>query len=222
MSDKGLREVAKPVGAVSRRTQREIAGCRVFAGMEGTRPVLVEVQALVAPTSLGTPRRAVVGWDSARLSMILAVLEAHCGIRLGQHDVYLNVAGGYRISERAADLAVASALVSSLAGLALRPIASISAKSACRVQSGRLRIPPNVSRKPRSSFLPGRPAICIDRAAEERQRPLERDGKPCRIWWRVSRDRGVPYSRRMTRTDGIGRALEHQQDVPLAIAVKSE
>jgi DNA repair protein RadA/Sms len=87
--------------------------------MEGTRPVLVEVQALVAPTSLGTPRRAVVGWDSSRLAMILAVLEAHCGVRLGQHDVYLNVAGGYRISEPAADLAIASALVSSLAGAAL-------------------------------------------------------------------------------------------------------
>ena len=94
-------------------------GAAVFAGMEGTRPVLVEVQALVAATSLGTPRRAVVGWDTARLSMILAVLEAHCGVRLGQHDVYLNIAGGYRISEPAADLAVASALVSSLAGIAL-------------------------------------------------------------------------------------------------------
>jgi len=87
--------------------------------MEGTRPVLVEVQALVAATSLGTPRRAVVGWDSSRLAMILAVLEAHCGVKLGQHDVYLNIAGGYRISEPAADMAIASALVSSLAGLAL-------------------------------------------------------------------------------------------------------
>jgi DNA repair protein RadA/Sms len=73
----------------------------------------------VAPSPLGTPRRAVVGWDSARLSMVLAVLEAHCGVRLGQHDVYLNVAGGYRITEPAADLAIAAALVSSLAGLAL-------------------------------------------------------------------------------------------------------
>src|SRR3990170_4894101 len=87
--------------------------------MEGTRPVLVEIQALVAPSSLCTPRRAVVGWDGARLSMILAVLEAHCGVRFGTHDVYLNVAGGYRISEPAADLAVAAALVSSLTGLAL-------------------------------------------------------------------------------------------------------
>ena len=91
----------------------------VFAGMEGTRPVLVEIQALVAPSTLGTPRRAVIGWDSARLSMVLAVLEAHCGVKLGQHDVYLNVAGGYRISEPAADLAVAAALVSSLCGVSL-------------------------------------------------------------------------------------------------------
>jgi DNA repair protein RadA/Sms len=87
--------------------------------MEGTRPVLVEIQALVAPSPLGTPRRAVVGWDGARLSMVLAVLEAHCGVRFATNDVYLNVAGGYRISEPAADLAVAAALVSSLTGLAL-------------------------------------------------------------------------------------------------------
>jgi DNA repair protein RadA/Sms len=76
--------------------------------------VLVELQALVAPTSLGTPRRAVVGWDPSRLSMVLAVLEAHCGVKLSGHDVYLNVAGGLRIQEPAADLAAAAALVSSL------------------------------------------------------------------------------------------------------------
>ncbi len=119
MSDKGLREVANPSELFLGERNAKSPGAAVFAGMEGTRPVLVEVQALVAPTSLGTPRRAVVGWDSARLSMILAVLEAHCGVRLGQHDVYLNIAGGFRISEPAADLAVAAALVSSLAGLAL-------------------------------------------------------------------------------------------------------
>ncbi len=119
MSDKGLREVANPSELFLGERNAKAPGAAVFAGMEGTRPVLVEVQALVAATSLGTPRRAVIGWDSARLSMILAVLEAHCGVRLGQHDVYLNVAGGYRISEPAADLAVAAALVSSLAGLAL-------------------------------------------------------------------------------------------------------
>jgi hypothetical protein len=75
----------------------------------------VEIQALVAPTTLGTPRRAVVGWDPSRLSMVLAVLEAHCGVRLSGHDVYLNVAGGLRIQEPAADVAAAAALVSSLA-----------------------------------------------------------------------------------------------------------
>lgn len=119
MSDKGLREVQNPSELFLGERNDTSPGAAVFAGMEGTRPVLVEIQALVAPSSLGTPRRAVVGWDSARLSMVLAVLEAHCGVRLGQHDVYLNVAGGYRISEPAADMAVAAALVSSLAGKAL-------------------------------------------------------------------------------------------------------
>ena len=119
MSDGGLRQVANPSELFLGERNEKAPGAAVFAGMEGTRPVLVEIQALVAPSTLGTPRRAVIGWDSARLSMVLAVLEAHCGVRLGQHDVYLNVAGGYRISEPAADLAVAAALVSSLAGMPL-------------------------------------------------------------------------------------------------------
>src|SRR5262249_45219863 len=93
---------------------RGTPGTAVFAGIEGTRPLLVEIQALVAPSGLGTPRRAVVGWDPSRLSMVLAVLEAHCGVRLSTHDVSLNVAGGRRIAEPAADLAAAAALVSSL------------------------------------------------------------------------------------------------------------
>jgi len=84
--------------------------------MEGTRPLLIEIQALVAPSPLGTPRRAVVGWDGARLSMILAVLESRCGVKIGANDIYLNVAGGLKISEPAADLAVAAALISSLTG----------------------------------------------------------------------------------------------------------
>ena len=116
MSDKGLREVANPSELFLGERNANSPGAAVFAGMEGTRPILVEIQALVVQSTLGTPRRAVVGWDSARLSMVLAVLEAHCGVRLGDHDVYLNVAGGYRISEPAADLAVAAALVSSLCG----------------------------------------------------------------------------------------------------------
>ncbi|SON55347.1 Lon protease 2 [Hartmannibacter diazotrophicus] len=121
MTGKGLREVPNPSELFLGERSRASPGAAVFAGMEGTRPVLVEVQALVAPSPLGTPRRAVIGWDSARLSMILAVLEAHCGVRFGQHDVYLNIAGGLRIQEPAADLAVAAALVSSLAGATLDP-----------------------------------------------------------------------------------------------------
>ncbi|KFJ47939.1 DNA repair protein RadA [Brucella abortus] len=121
MSDGGLREVSNPSELFLGERNEKSPGAAVFAGMEGTRPVLVEIQALVAPSSLGTPRRAVVGWDGGRLAMILAVLESHCGVRFGQHDVYLNVAGGYRISEPAADIAVAAALVSSMAGIALPP-----------------------------------------------------------------------------------------------------
>jgi DNA repair protein RadA/Sms len=91
-----------------------VSGSAVFAGMEGTRPVLVEVQALVAPALLGTPRRAVVGWDGTRLAMITAVLDARCGLSVGANDIYLNIAGGLRIAEPAADLAVAAALLSAL------------------------------------------------------------------------------------------------------------
>ncbi len=116
MSSNGLREVPNPSELFLSERNSNSPGAAVFAGMEGTRPVLVEIQALVAPSTLGTPRRAVVGWDNARLAMVLAVLEAHCGVRFGSHDVYLNVAGGYRVSEPAADMAVAAALISSLSG----------------------------------------------------------------------------------------------------------
>jgi DNA repair protein RadA/Sms len=121
MTDGGLAEVPNPSELFLAGRDLGTPGTAVFAGMEGTRPLLVEIQALVAPTSLGTPRRAVVGWDPARLAMVIAVLEAHAGVRLGQHDVYLNVAGGLRIAEPAADLAAAAALVSSLTGSALPP-----------------------------------------------------------------------------------------------------
>ncbi|MBM3537046.1 MAG: DNA repair protein RadA [Alphaproteobacteria bacterium] len=114
MTDAGLVEVANPSALFLAERRGDVSGAAVFAGMEGTRPVLVEIQALVAPSGFGTPRRAVVGWDSGRLAMILAVLETRCGLVFGNTDVYLNVAGGLRISEPAADLAVAAALVSSL------------------------------------------------------------------------------------------------------------
>ena len=112
MSGHGLEEVKNPSALFLTDRENTVTGAAVFAGIEGTRPVLVEFQALVAPSHLSQPRRTVVGWDSGRLSMILAVLEARAGITFSGLDVYLNVAGGMRVNEPAADLAVAAALLS--------------------------------------------------------------------------------------------------------------
>jgi DNA repair protein RadA/Sms len=119
MGEIGLREVRNPSALFLGDSGQRAAGAAVFAGMEGSRPVLVEFQALAAPSAYGTPRRAVVGWDSGRLAMVLAVLEARCGISFAALDVYLNVAGGLRINEPAADLAAAAALASSALDVAL-------------------------------------------------------------------------------------------------------
>ncbi len=117
MQEEGLLEVHNPSALFLADRHGDTSGAAVFAGLEGTRPVLVEVQALVAPSSYGTPRRAVIGWDAGRLAMVLAVLEARCGVTFGNNDVYLNVAGGLKVTEPAADLAVAAALLSSLTGV---------------------------------------------------------------------------------------------------------
>ena len=163
MTGGGLREVANPSELFLSERDLGSPGTAVFAGIEGTRPLLVEIQALVAPTTLGTPRRAVVGWDQSRLSMVLAVLEAHCGVRLSGHDVYLNVAGGLRIQEPAADVAAAAALVSSLAHAplpadavyfgevslsgAVRPVAQTAAQAQGSTETGFTRaIVPEASR----------------------------------------------------------------------------
>ena len=121
MTEGGLAEVPNPSALFLSERDAQATGAGVFAGMEGTRPVLVEIQCLIAPSSQATPRRAVVGWDSGRLAMVMAVLEARCGLALGGAEVYLNVAGGLKISEPAADLAVAAALVSSLGGTPVPP-----------------------------------------------------------------------------------------------------
>jgi len=115
MGEGGLAEVANPSALFLTDRGDAVSGSTVFPALEGTRPVLVEIQALVVRLASGaTPRRAVVGWDSGRLAMILAVLEARCGLSFSTAEVYLNVAGGYRLSDPAADLAVAAALVSAL------------------------------------------------------------------------------------------------------------
>lgn len=121
MQDQGLVEVENPSALFLAERQGNISGSCVFAGVEGSRPVLVEIQALVSPTGYASPKRAVVGWDSNRLAMVLAVLEARCGMNLSSQDVYLNIAGGLKITEPAADLAVAMAVISSLSNKPLPP-----------------------------------------------------------------------------------------------------
>jgi len=119
MTGGGLAEVANPSALFLGARGEPVPGSVVFAGIEGTRPLLVELQALVASSPHAQPRRAVIGWDGARLAMILAVLEARCGIPFAGLDVYLNVAGGLKITEPAADLAVAAALLSAREDVAL-------------------------------------------------------------------------------------------------------
>lgn len=116
MGAKGLAEVSNPSALFLSDRDAAASGAVVFPGIEGTRPVLVEVQALVAQAAFGSPRRAVVGWDAGRLSMVLAVLDARCGLSFADRDVYLNIAGGLRITEPAADLAVATAVTSAALG----------------------------------------------------------------------------------------------------------
>ncbi|MBY5972265.1 DNA repair protein RadA [Ferrimonas balearica] len=112
MTGGGLSEVSNPSALFMGERGQPSPGSVVFAGIEGTRPVLVEIQALVAPSPHSQARRSTVGWDGGRLATILAVLEARCGIPFAGLDVYLNVAGGMKVSEPAADLAVAAALLS--------------------------------------------------------------------------------------------------------------
>lgn len=119
MTGAGLNEVSNPSALFLADHNAREPGSAVFAGIEGSRPVLVEIQALVARSSAANPRRAVVGWDSGRLAMILAVLDARAGLGLAGCDVYLNVAGGLKVSEPAADAAVAAALISSLSQIPL-------------------------------------------------------------------------------------------------------
>lgn len=119
MTGTGLAEVLNPSALFLSERGQPSTGSAVFAGIEGTRPVLTEVQALVAPSTLASPRRTVVGLDSGRVSTILAVLEARCAIPFAGLDVFLNVAGGMRVHEPAADLAIAAALLSAREDIAL-------------------------------------------------------------------------------------------------------
>jgi DNA repair protein RadA/Sms len=143
MGAEGLEEVTNPSSLFLTQREAPVPGAVVFPALEGTRPVMVEVQALVVRLPSGaTPRRAVVGWDSARLAMILAVLEARCGLSFSSCEVYLNIAGGLRVSDPAADMAVAAALASALAE---RPIRLDTVALGEIALSGEVRAAPHLS-----------------------------------------------------------------------------
>jgi DNA repair protein RadA/Sms len=114
MEEGGLRPIDNPSELFLSQHETPVSGTAIFAGVEGTRPLLVEVQALVAPSSYASPKRTTVGWDVNRLAMIVAVLEARCGLSFSGKDIYLNVVGGLKITEPAADLAMAASLISAL------------------------------------------------------------------------------------------------------------
>jgi len=109
----------------------DVPGSVVVASVEGHPPILVEVQALVSPSSLGTPRRTTLGLDPNRVALLVAILEKKMGIQLLGHDIFVNVAGGVRIDEPAADLGVAAAVASSFLDRPIDRISSSSARSDC-------------------------------------------------------------------------------------------
>ncbi len=172
MTGEGLAEVRNPSALFLGERSDPAPGTAVFAGIEGTRPLLVEVQALVTPSTLGTPRRTVVGWDGGRLAMVLAVLEARAGISLAGMDVYLAIAGGIRIQEPAADLAVAAALLSARARQALPADMVVFGEIAL---SGALRPVPRVEDRLREAAKLGFSAALLpDRSKGGKAPPIRR------------------------------------------------
>jgi DNA repair protein RadA/Sms len=119
MGESGMEDVTNPSGAFLEESQAGRPGSAVIALMEGTRPVLVEVQALAVKSQLAMPRRVAQGIGVNKLQLLCAVLQKHCRLPLGTHDVFVNVAGGLRINEPAADLGIALAIASSVVGKAL-------------------------------------------------------------------------------------------------------
>jgi DNA repair protein RadA/Sms len=169
MTDRGLAEVANPSALFLAERRGNVSGSAVFAGLEGTRPVLVEVQALLSPNPGGAPRRSVIGWESGRLAMLLAVLEARCGLRLGTSDVYLNIAGGLRIAEPAADLAVAAALASAAADRPTDPGRVYFGEVGL---SGEIRQVPQAEARLKEAQKLGFTSACLPRRVARGNRPL--------------------------------------------------
>jgi len=113
MQERGLKEVPNPSAFFLAERPQNVSGSVVICSMEGTRPILVEIQALVSPTNLGMPRRTAIGVDHNRVSLLVAVLDKICGLHLGASDIFINVAGGIKLTEPAVDLGVVAAMASS-------------------------------------------------------------------------------------------------------------
>ena len=121
MRGDGLREVANPSAFFLAERPERAAGSVVVPSMEGTRPILIEIQSLVIPTNFGMPRRTAIGVDANRVSLLVAVLDKVCGLHLSNHDIFINVAGGVKVSEPAIDLGIVSSLASSFLDRAVAP-----------------------------------------------------------------------------------------------------
>ena len=121
MDEKGLRQISNPSEVLISQNEEELSGTAIAASIEGARTLLIETQALVTPSVYGTPQRSATGFDTRRLSMILAVLEKRCGLPMGSRDVFLNIAGGIKVSDPAIDLAIVAALISSLQDISISP-----------------------------------------------------------------------------------------------------
>ncbi len=128
MHDTGLREVTNPSAILLSQREEQLSGIGIAATMEGLRPILVEVQALVGTSAYGTPQRSSTGFDTRRMNMLLAVLEKRFGFRMSMQDVFLNIAGGLRVEDPAVDLAVISAIISSQQDIPVPPHTAFSAE----------------------------------------------------------------------------------------------
>jgi DNA repair protein RadA/Sms len=124
----GLRQVENPSEILITNTDHSLSGISIAATLEGLRPLLIEVQALVSTAAYGTPQRSSTGFDSKRLNMLLAVMEKRCGFKLGAKDVFLNIAGGIKVDDPAIDLAVVAAVLSSNADLPIPKNIALSAE----------------------------------------------------------------------------------------------
>ena len=164
MQGKGLREIDNPSEILISENQENLSGLAIGAMLEGIRPLLVETQALVSTAAYGTPQRSATGFDLRRLNMLLAVLEKRCGFRLGAKDVFINIAGGVKVSDPAIDLALVTAIMSSNANI---PVAGKIAFAGELSLSGEIRPVNRVDQRISEAEKMGFDKILISKACKE-------------------------------------------------------